>query len=132
MMTWFSDRFTKYRILIVIVALVGVLGGLLWFFGYVDKWWFDRGVRKDKEAIKEQLSNIAVKEEQIANLRVEVAEEKVKAAEAVKDLAAASNATDQAKNETNKALANLNAARNSNQTNTSVEDLQKLLDKLDQ
>ena len=129
---WFSDRFNRYRIIIIAVALLAALGFALWFFGAIDAWWFNRGVNKDQEAIKAKGDEANKALANVANLQIQLEGAKVEANTAVNSYVNAVNATDKVKEVTNQALANLNAAKNANVTNTSVEQLQDLLDKLDQ
>ncbi len=119
----------------VIAGCVGALvlfGGVLLFF---DKCSTYRGQNKrDKiqENINKTLGNVANLEVQKRELELKQAAELESANIAVKEFHDEVNATVEARKESNVALANVNAARNSNATNVSVQQLEELLRKLDQ
>lgn len=119
-----------WKIIGACVAGIALLGVVLWGIDAFGNWRFDRGVAKDKAEIKQGLANIASKESTIANLQTEVAVEKERVRQQTVEHLENINATEQVKAETNAALANLDAAKNANTTNSSVSDLEKALEKL--
>ena len=122
----------KYRFWIILGGCVLALILIAGLFSWGSNWWFWRGVENDKEAIKEELANIKVAEETIANLKIDIAVAKERVAEGTNNYANAVNATDAAKAQTNAALANLQQAKDANAINVSVAELERKLDALDQ
>lgn len=112
------------------VGLV-LLGLVLFGFSKCSDYRFSRDVDKRKANINAALSNIANIQQQKTELEKQEAVEKEVVKIETESLANAVNATNEQRVETNKALSNLDAAHNSNTTNTSVEDLEKLLRRLD-
>lgn len=109
-----------------LVLIAAVLFGI----SKCGTWRSDRDIDKQKANINAALSNIANKESVIANLQTEIAVEKEAVKHETNSLLNNINATNEAKTQTNAALANLDKARNANTTNSSAEQLEKLLEGL--
>lgn len=129
----FFERNVKphWRIIAYCVAGLAVLGLVLFLFDKCGDYRTNRDIEKRKANINAALSNIAVKEGTIANLQIDVAVEKERVKESVKEHLEAVNASDAVKANTNAKLANLDAARNVNTTNSSVQDLEDVLRRLE-
>lgn len=117
----------------------GVVGGLvllaliLFAASRISNWWTDRGIRKDKAKIANTVNEIANISNQIGNLEIQKAEKQGELKKDIEDLQNQTIGREEAKKESNAALANFNAALKSNSNvNATAEDIQKALDKLDQ
>lgn len=121
----------KWKIWIIIGGCLLALAALFAAFQWGSNWWFWRGVEKDKQEIKDTIANIKAKEESISNLQIEIAVEKERVREKTAEYANAVNASEQARAETNQALANLYDASTRKAFNVSVEDLERKLDALE-
>jgi len=123
-------KFKHWKLVGILVGVLIAILGLFWLIDGIGSWWTGRGNNKRQANINAHLSNIATKEGTIANLQTEVEIEKSHLVEETKEHLKDVNATVEAKTETNKALANLEKAKNANTTNSSVQDLEKILEKL--
>jgi hypothetical protein len=112
------------------VAGIVLIGAVLFISDRVSSWWSVRRVDKLKANVNATITGIKEREQTIANLNERQAVDKERVRIETEELAEAANASAEAQAETNKALANLQQARNANTVNTSVEDLEKLLEKL--
>lgn len=122
--------FKHWNIVLILVGILVLVGGIFFVIDGVGSWWTGRGNNKRQANINALISNIATKEGTIANLQTEIAIEKSHLVEETQEHLKDVNATVEAKTETNKALANLEKAKNTNTTNSSVQDLEKILEKL--
>ena len=114
----------------IAVGLLAVLGFVLFAFDRCGSYFDNRDIEKRKAKIANTVAQIETKEAVIANLQTEIAVEKEQAKRDTLELLENVNATNEAKAETDKALANLDAARNANTTNSSLKELTDALDKL--
>ena len=106
---------------------------LIAFWCLVDgfsTWRWQKGVNRDKANINAALQNINSRSGIIQSLEQQQAIEKQAVNQATQNLVNASNATEAAKIETNKSLANLANAKASN-VNATVDELERKLDQLD-
>lgn len=120
-------KFFTAKVVLSIVGLLVLLGLVLYVAFYVDSCRFKSGIEKKQENVNAKLSNIANREQTIANLDIQQAVEKEQLREATEELLDAKGATDEARVETNRALANLQNAKTTKATNTSVADLEEKL-----
>lgn len=128
-MDWF---FSHKRIVLYAVGGLILLGAVLFGIDRCSTWNGQRKIDKIKANVNASLANIANLEAQKHELELKQAAELEAAKRNVQDFADAANATVQARTETNKALENLNAVKNSNaDVNVSVSDLQKKLEALE-
>lgn len=126
----FSER--TWKIIGICAAALVLLGFVLFGIDRCSSWRFTRDIDKRKVNVNAALSNIAEREKTIANLNEQQAAEKEAVKIEAQELQNAVNATNEQRVETNRALENLNASRNSNAVNVSVSDLEEKLRRLDQ
>ncbi len=128
---WTQILVHKRLIGIALACIAGLLL-LLYLFAGIDACNFNRGQNTRKEAVNAALEEIKVIE---SNINAE----KLKANQLIEQIKVDTaghldsiNATDAARLETNKALANLEAARTANRnSNVTAEQLERLLNELD-
>lgn len=128
--TWALTPSPGRKAVLVVIGLVLLIGGVLLAIDRCGTWRSDRDIEKRKANINAVLANIEIKETTIANLQTQVELEKQAANTEMKQLLENINATEATKVETNAALANLDRAKNANTTNSSVKQLEELLEKL--
>lgn len=128
--TSFKNFFAKYKIWIIGIALLLVLAVIASFFSGVGDWWFNRGVKKDKQVIANHIQNAANIQKEIANLELQKAAEVEGAKMEANRLAEDQNATNAQREITNRQIENINKAINANRGNVNADDIQKLLDQL--
>lgn len=118
----------------VIVALAAILIiSAMYMTDCGSNWSFNRGVNKQKQVIANNLDQIRAANAQIANLEQQKAAAQANINAAVQDYQKATYGLDNAKTETNQALANLNSAIKSNSNiDRSADDVLKALEKLNQ
>lgn len=110
-----------------------LIGAALYMTDCGSTWSFNRGVKKDKEAIANKVDEIKTIESQISELEQQKAEKTGELERDVEEYQRNVFGRDEAKAETNRALANFNAAVNSNSNvDRTAEDLKRILEKLDQ
>jgi F0F1-type ATP synthase membrane subunit b/b' len=114
----------------IAAACIAGLGLVLWLVSVQESCSFRRGVESDKQAIKDKLVEAENLEQQAANLQLQAAEKRGEIKRDTENLANAVNATDAAREETNRALANYENMRNTKHANTTEADLLEKLDKL--
>jgi hypothetical protein len=114
------------------IALLILICAALFGIDRYDHYRSQRAIDKARANVNAALADVNVAKQVVANDRVNeaVAVEQVK--QAANDVLAASNASEAAKTETNKALANYAASVNANVQGTTANDLQRKLDALDQ
>lgn len=124
----------KHRITWIIIGCLAGLALIVWLVMYAESCHVKSQRERAKEAINAKLTTVANREAVIANLEQKQIEDKANVNAAIHDYIAdqqATNAavqsTDQKLEEANKAVANLQKAQNTNQTNVSVQDLQEKL-----
>ena len=124
------EKALTYKWAILIVAVV-LIGASLFVWKMVSDWSFNRGVKKDKAAIANQLKEISNTEDQIANLQIKRAEQVVNVNRDTQEFLEASNASTAARTATNGTLANLANAVNANRSaDVSAKDLEDKLKEL--
>jgi hypothetical protein len=122
---------TWYTILCLVVALV-VLALVLFLSDRCGGYFASHDIGKARANVNAGLSEVNAAKQGVANDRVDEAVALDHVKQAANEVIAASNATDQAKTEANKALANYQIAVNANvPTGTTAEDLQRKLEALD-
>lgn len=121
----------KVKLIAIALAAVLVFAAILWALDAFDSWSFNRSHTKAKEQVANTAKEIANIQTEITNLETKKAE---KVGELKRDTEALTNSLfglDEAKKETNAALANLQKAVNANtNVDRSVQDLEKVLEKL--
>lgn len=120
----------KLKLVAVGIGIIVVIGFVLFTVDRCGTWIDNRDIAKQKAAINAKVANIEAKEAVIANLATEIAIEKQQVKDDTAVLLDNINATNEARVLTNQALANLDAARNANTTNSSLKDFQKALDEV--
>lgn len=115
----------KYRIWIIAAGCLFALLVLLWIVQSTGNWSFKRGQNKLKTNANLALQEIANTKEQIANLKQVEAAQIANVNHAVKELQEASNVSDEARKETDKALEQLNNVNVNG--NVSVQELEAKL-----
>jgi len=101
-------------------------------FTHTEVWWANRTNQKAKDKIANTVANIANINAQVANLQLQDAEQRGELKKDVETLQTQTFGREDAKKETNAALANFNKALASNSNvNATQDDIQKALDKLD-
>lgn len=119
-----------YRIWIVIVGLIAILGFVLWMMDCGGQWWTQRQIGKGKAEIANSINQAANIKKEISNLETQYAVEIEKAKQAANQYDADRHATDQQRANTNQQLENMNRAINANRGNVTAQDIDKLLDQL--
>lgn len=123
----------KGKLIAIALGLVLLVGVIFWISDSYGTWSFGRGQNKAKEQIANTAKEIANIQTEIANLENRKSE---KQGELKRDTEALSNSLfglEEAKKETNAAIANFQKAVNNNSNvNRSLEDLDKVLEKLEQ
>ena len=125
-----AKGFTQWRIVILGVALLIVFGAVLFTYDSCGTYYANRGNEKLKANINAALSNIAEKEQTVANLKTEIAVEKEGVKIETETLLKDTFTTDEKRVATNQALQALANAQNSVAVNSSVANLEKLLREL--
>lgn len=126
------EKLKPYKLTIIGIGLLALLGIIAGIIGWADGWWFKRGVAKDKQEIVDTAKELANVNAQIGNLLIKQGELKGKIERDTEQLQENIFGLDEAKKETNQAIANLNRALNSNSNvNRSAEDLEEVLRRLD-
>lgn len=121
----------KKPVYIGLSCLVGLV--LLWYLlTQIQSCRVQKATDKQLANINAHLGNIANRADTIANLNTEQAVEKEQVKEETNQHLNDINATEETKKQTNAMLANLANAKVVNTTNSSVVDLQKALDALNQ
>jgi len=119
------------RVGIPLVAVLVLIGGGLFACDKIGGHITDRGIRKDKEKIANTVAEISNVKGQISELQQKEAELRVELNRDVETLQNNVYGHETAKGETNKALANYNAAvRSNSNVNATAEDLLKVLEKI--
>lgn len=117
------------------IAIVGlaVLGAVLFGIDRCGTWKANRDIAKDKQKIANTVAEIGNISNQIGNLEQQKAEKQGELNRDVETMANNIYGREDAKTETNRALANFNAALKANaNVNATAEDIQRALEKLDQ
>lgn len=129
MLEFIRQHKTAAAVAICVVILIG-LGLFLYSAG--SDYLFKRQIDKKKEAIAEQVNEIANISNQIANLELKKSGTVANINNDTEELARAVFGLEEAKKATNAALANFNAAVNSNSNiDRTAEDLLRQVQKLD-
>lgn len=124
---------STWKAIIVSAVLLAVIGVTLLFSDRCGTYFGDRSIRKGLENVNAAMANVNAAKAVVGNDRVDEGVVVEQVTQAVSDVIAASNATDQAKTEANAALANYRASVNANRpTGTTQADLEKKLAALDQ
>lgn len=125
---------TNYKRFIVIAGLFLVLVGSALYLEKCGKQWeANRSIKKTQQVIANNVDTIKNANGEIANLESKKIEATANVNAAVKDLQEATYGLDNAKAETNQALANLNQAVNANANiDATAQDVLKALEKLNQ
>lgn len=133
----FIDQVKEFFTLKVVLIILACIAGLFilgWLFSGASGWWDSRGIAKKQEAVNAGLANVANIETKIergegnvANLREQQAAEKQNVNALTQDLLEAKEADQAQRWAVNQALKDLDAAKNSNATNVSVQDLEEKL-----
>lgn len=119
-----------WKIIGICFAALALLALVLFTMDRCGSYRFGRDIDKRKANVNAALSNIANIQAQKSELEKQEAVEKERVRIEIENLANAVNATDAQRLETNKALENLNAARNGNAMNVTVQELEEKLRKL--
>lgn len=117
----------KYKLWIIGGGLAAILalGVILWSFDAFGSWRFNRKQDALKTNVNAGLANIKEREKVIANLKEQQAVETKMVELQTKELLEAVNATDKAREETDKVLEKLSNVNGN--TNVSVEELERKL-----
>lgn len=115
----------------VLAGLI-VLGLVLFGIDRCSTWRTNRDIEARKANVNAALANIANVEANIAFDKGRQEEQKAAVNAATQDYLMAVNATDEARSEVNAALANVEKAKNANQANVSIRELEEKLKRLEQ
>lgn len=130
LISWWKGFSHKDVVIYCVLALL-LFAGALWGISKLSTGWQDRGIRKEKQKIKNTINEIKDIKAQQEALAIQEAE---KRGELKVDLETLSNATygrEEAKREANNALANYNKIVNSGaNVNATLDDLSNVLEKL--
>ena len=121
----------KTRIIVYLVSGLIILGAVLFTMHSCGNIFFNRDVNKIKANINAITANINAAEANRQADQTQVAIEKDRLREALVDLKAAQEATNQSTAATNAAIEEMDAARNANYANTSARELDAILDQLE-
>ncbi len=120
-----------WKILGGLAAGVLLLVLILFAADKVSNWRTNRDINKQKQKIANTVTEIGTIKDQISNLEQQKAEKQGELQRDVETLANQTYGLEDAKKETNAALANYNRALQTNSNvNATAEDLQRLVDKL--
>lgn len=124
-----AHRFTILRLL----ALLFLIGAVLWTMDYCTGFWSERGINKHKANVNEAMEAVNAAKSDLTNNKINEAIAIEKVAEAANEAIRASNATDEAKTAANVALQRYENAKRANAPiGTSEQELLDALNKLDQ
>ena len=128
---WFSDRFNRYRIIIIAIALLALLGLVLFTFDRCGGYFSNRQIDKIK-------ANVNAATEDLKAVQANIQKEKQAEAAALERVKietntylGAVNASDAARAETNRAIQNMQSAINGNRpVNITADELDRRLREL--
>lgn len=115
-----------------LLAVLVILGAVLFGIDRCSTWRANRDIEARKANVNAALSNIANIEANIAFDKGRQEEQKQAVNAATQDYLTAVNATNEVREEVNAALANVEKAKNANQANVSIRELEEKLRKLEQ
>jgi hypothetical protein len=121
----------QWKIVGLCVAGLVLIGAVLFGIDRCGSWREQRKIDKIKANVNAALVNVANIEVKKRELELQQAAELEAAKRDVEEFNEAANASIEAREEVNKALENVNIARNSNTTGTTVDELKRKLDRLD-
>jgi len=107
---WFWRLAPAVKAIIVVVALTVIIGVILFASDRISGWWSTRDINKARANVNAAMNDVKNAKDVVVNDRVDEAVALEKVDEAVKEVIEASTATDEAKEEARKAMANYNAA----------------------
>jgi hypothetical protein len=120
-----------WKIIAACAGAIVLLALILFASSRISNYWTDRGIRKDKEKIANTVAEISNVKGQISELQQKEAELRGELGRDVETLQNNVYGHETAKGETNKALANYNAAvRSNSNVNATAEDLLKALERI--
>jgi chromosome segregation ATPase len=127
------ESVVAYKTVFIAIGLLVVLALVAAYISYCgSNWSFNRGIRKEKEAIANKTAEIANKTTRIDELKQERDQDVGELKVLTNNLANANVADENARAEVNRAVANLAKAVNANSNvNATVEDVNRKLDQLE-
>jgi len=128
----FLEKLIANKPMMIGIACLASLLVLAWIFAGISDWRFERGIEKKKREVNAKVEHIANIQTQITELEKEKATTQGELNRDMEDLQRNVYGLEEAKAETNAALANFNRAVNSNSNvNATAEDLKRVLEKLE-
>lgn len=128
----FLEKLIANKPMMIGIACLAALLVLAWIFAGISDWSFVRGVEKKKREVNAKVEQIANIQTQITELEKEKATTQGELNRDMEELQRNVYGLEEAKAETNAALANFNRAVNSNSNvNATAEDLKRVLEKLE-
>lgn len=128
----FLEKLIANKPMMIGIACLAALLVLAWIFAGISDWRFERGVGKKKREVNAKVEQIANIQTQITELEKEKATTQGELNRDMEELQKNVYGLEDAKEESNRALANFNRAVNSNSNvNATAEDLKRVVEKLD-
>lgn len=128
----FLEKLIANKPMMIGIACLAALLVLAWIFASVGDWTFNRGVNKQQAEVNAKVEKIANIQTQISDLEKEKAETQGELNRDMEELQKNVYGLEDAKEESNRALANFNRAVNSNSNvNATAEDLKRMVERLE-
>lgn len=128
----FLEKLIANKPMMIGIACLAALLVLAWIFASVGDWTFNRGVNKQQAEVNAKVEKIANLQANIAELEREKAKTQGELNRDMEELQRNIYGLDDAKAESNRALANFNTAVNSNSNvNVTAEDLKRVVERLE-
>jgi hypothetical protein len=129
--SWFSGLSLAVKAVVILLPILLVLGAALWFSDMWTGYFADRKADKLKANINAAVDTALSIEKGVANLEIKQEGQLVAANIAVQEFLDEVGASEEQRIESNRALANVEAAKNTPMANVTAQELKEILGRLD-